>query len=66
MNIYQINKWIKEIERNTGDPEVAHITEDGLYIAFIEHVAECAPKDLAKLARRVLKAQEIDYPHWFA
>ena len=66
MNMYQINKWLKRIEENIDDPEKAHASEDALYIAFIEHVAESGTKDLAKLAQRVLKAQDIDFPHWCA
>ena len=62
----EIKEWVKDIERNMNDPEVAHGSEDELYITFIEYIRDKAPEPYSSKAKEVLKATELDYPHWTA
>lgn len=62
----QIREWIKGIKRNANDPEVAHSSEDALYLEFIEYIRDKAPEPFSSKAVEVLKASEIDFSRWYA
>ena len=66
MNIDEIKQRVADIDAMKDDPERAHISESALMDDFIKHIADNGPADLAKMAKEVLKAWDIDLPRWFA
>jgi len=66
MDINAIKRRVSEIDKAKGDYECAHGMEDQLMQDFIKHVAENAPRGLARMAREVLKTEDIDFPRYCA
>ena len=66
MKMGEIKKWVKGIKRDMGDSEIAHASEDELYISFIAYIRDKAPEPYSSKAAEVLKATELEYPHWYA
>ena len=67
MTVEDINKSVQEIANSTGDPEMAHSMEDGLFVEVLTAIAEGKhPLDATKLAEAALKTREIRFPRWCA
>lgn len=66
MDINEIKRRVQRIEQAKSDYECAHEMEDQLMQYFIKHVAENAPRGLARMAREVLKTEDIDFPRYCA
>jgi hypothetical protein len=49
-----------------GDPEEAHFAEDSLYLHVLKQIAEGRPADPSAFAREALRAEQLDFPHWYA
>lgn len=62
MNLIDISKRVKQIEKEADDCETAHGYEDVLYYDFINYVAATGNKKLASLAKACLKTQTIKFP----
>ena len=66
-------KRIKWLAEGKGDDEAAHGQEDDLYQDFVKMVAEIPTGShgavllvLSKIAKEVLKTQDIDFARWCA
>lgn len=66
MDINEIKQRVQRIEQAKGDCECAHGMEDQLMQDFIRYIAENAPRGLARMAREVLKTEDIDFPRYCA
>jgi hypothetical protein len=66
MDIESIRASVELIRANQLDPEVAHSMEDCLHGAFLDHVAQHGPEELAAMAREILKTTEIEFDRWTA
>ena len=64
MDINDIRTAVAEIEANKDDNEDAHISEDALFVNFVNHVASHASGELAEMAKEVLKAKEVKFRRW--
>ena len=65
MNMQDIIQEISEIKACIPDDQSAHEGEKALYRHFIEHVAT-GNDSLAKMARRILTTDKINFCRWFA
>jgi TRAP-type C4-dicarboxylate transport system substrate-binding protein len=66
MTLDEIQQALREIADHAGrsDDDAAHTHEDELYEAFVRHVAEVGPPELAEMAQEVLKTQGISFMRW--
>ena len=65
LTLPEIKRAVRDIVEEQFD-EDAHKAEDELRTKFIEHVAAAADKELAEMAREVLKTGELGFSHWYA
>ena len=67
MTVEDINKSVQEIANSTGDPEMAHSMEDGLFVEVLTAIAEGKhPLNASRIAEAALKSKEIEFPRWCA
>lgn len=67
MSIEEIEAKLEEIKANSGDAEVAHISEDELREEFIKYVASLTElPSLSAKAEKILSSNEIEFPRWCA
>ena len=64
MNITTAKKRVKEISNKSYDDETAHGLEDSLYLDFIKSIASGNKRDIRKIAKEILKTQEIPFGRW--
>lgn len=61
-----ISDGVNEIRLALGDPERAHVLEDRLCWALLDHIAEGTCRNTKECARRALTSREINFPRWCA
>ena len=64
MKIKEIRDLISAIEKS-DDYEVNHISEDALMLDFIQYIAD-EGRAYSRLAKEILKINDIDQPRWCA
>lgn len=65
MILWKVEQMVAEVEKHKDDPEEAHMLEDALYVEVLHAIANGA-ENAAELAREALKAEEVDFPRWYA
>lgn len=62
MNVADVQRRLRRIQRVKADNEVAHVEQDELYEAVLEALAN----DGSMIALEALKAREIKFKRWYA
>ena len=66
MTIEQITDYLRKIQKDKDDDEVAHSLEDELYFLFIESIANGDISNLQEKAKLVLRTKELTFARWCA
>ncbi|NQU86725.1 MAG: hypothetical protein HQ541_13285 [Mariniphaga sp.] len=66
MNLKEIKAMVANIDSAKDDDEMAHCAEDDLREDFIKHISKTGTKEQRKMAREILKTNDIDFSRWFA
>ena len=61
----EARKRVQDIRDASGDDEVAHGMEDGLYVDFVRFIASQEGPHAAT-AREILKTLDLDFARWCA
>ena len=64
MTVEEIKFYVKQVEEEKDDPEIAHAIEDYLYLHFVHYVAQVSTGDLREKAKLVLQTQNVEFPRW--
>ncbi len=65
MDVDEVRERVAEIAKKAGDPEVAHIAEDTLWLAVLQNIAE-SDCEHAELAREAIKTDDLEFSRWYA
>lgn len=66
MTIKEIKEWIKKIEAERHDDEIAHCEEDALREEFIKYIANGGKIKIKEKAKLILTTLNIDFCRWCA
>lgn len=66
VNVSDIQSMLDEIKAESGDPEVAHCTEDDMHFALLQAIADGTCENPQECARLALTSTDIDFPRWCA
>lgn len=61
----QVRASLEKIRELVRDPEMAHVAQDDLYRAVLEHAMN-GGSHVREMARIALMAEDIDFARWYA
>lgn len=66
MKLSEIERAVAHIGDIKADAEEAHECEDKLYLKVLESIANGTCKQPRRCAKAALKANNIEFPRWYA